>query len=92
MAASKQTLKIKCPHCGWVRRIEIEVEGEAVQVTLGLADGVRSASAALQQAAQKWRELLADVELGEANAWLPMPDCPHCRRPYEYNVQSGEVR
>jgi phage FluMu protein Com len=85
MTDQDQHVRVKCPHCGWVRRVPARVlEGKA-PVTLGVREiweSVRGAVAGLG----------ADRELDEANAWIDMPACPHCKTTYQYNVRSGECR
>jgi uncharacterized protein (UPF0212 family) len=81
-----QVKRIKCPHCGWIRKIDVAVlEDEA------MASVVRGMSEALRAAAERIKALLHDPQLDEANAWVDMPDCPHCGNVYRYNVRTGEV-
>jgi uncharacterized protein (UPF0212 family) len=86
MADQKQVRKIKCPHCGWIRKIDVSVIEDE-----GVATVVRGMSDALQAAAGRIKALLADRELDEANAWVDMPQCPHCGNVYRYNVRTREV-
>ncbi len=84
----KQERKVKCPHCGWVRTIDVSVyedEAAATVVAGRMSDVLRAAVARV-------REMLADPRLEEANAWVDMPPCPHCQNVYRYNVRTGEVR
>ena len=84
-----QTLRIKCPHCGWIRKIELDVPAGRSDIVAGTGDF-------LQRLGQDWREKIKearkDRELDEANNWLPMPDCPNCEKPYEYNVETRQTR
>lgn len=93
MAEAIQVRKIKCPHCGWERKMEVKVDGNQYDVAAG-GDRLRGVSDALQAAFEKIKERLNDRELDEANAWIEMPACPNppCNKPYEYNVRSGETR
>ena len=93
MPTNRQTAKIKCPHCGWIRTMTIQVEDNQVDVYAGFSVMLRSVNKELQEAARKLRDMLADKALNEANAWLPMPPCPNpepaCGKTYEYNIYSG---
>jgi hypothetical protein len=88
MAALTQDRKIKCPHCGWIRTVPAAmiVDEASADVAKGIGDTLRDLGAKIKAA-------LADAQLAEANAWLDMPACPNpnCRKPYRYNVQTGEV-
>ena len=83
---SEQAQKIKCPHCGWVRKVDVQGLVEA-----GAADTVRGMGETLREIAQRIQGLLSDPELEEARAWLDLPACPHCGNTYRYNVRTGEV-
>lgn len=85
MANGVQTLKIKCPHCGWIRSVTVDVDDTGAPVIAGVVDEAK-------KLADRWRDLLTDHELDQANAWLDMPACPNCRKVYQYNVKTGEVR
>ena len=86
MADREQVQRIKCPHCGWIRKVNVGVlEDEAT------ASVVAGMSEVLRAAAERIKALLADAQLDEANAWVDMPPCPHCGNVYRYNVRSGEV-
>lgn len=86
MADQDQVRKLKCPHCGWIRTIDVRVVEDEAMATV-----VRAVSEKLKAATERIKALLADAELEEANAWLDMPDCPHCGKVYRYNVRTGEV-
>ncbi len=94
MSSQKQTLKIKCPHCGWVRTMTINVQAGQTEVVAGPRDWVRGASEAIRAAVEKFKTMLDDPELKAANAWLPMPACPNvdCGKTYEYNIHTRETR
>jgi predicted RNA-binding Zn-ribbon protein involved in translation (DUF1610 family) len=85
MADKEQVKKIKCPHCGWIRSVNVSV------AETGTTDVVRGMSDTLKDVARHIKELLADRQLDAANAWLDMPACPHCGNVYRYNVRTGEV-
>jgi phage FluMu protein Com len=82
--AEGQVKKIKCPHCGWIRSINVSAIEDASVTTVTRGD-------TLKDVARRIRELLADKQLKAANAWLDMPTCPHCENSYRYNVRTGEV-
>ena len=84
----KQERKVKCPHCGWVRTIDVTVYEDELLATVVAG----RMSDALRAAVERIKEMLADSHLEEANAWVDMPPCPHCRNVYQYNVRTGEVR
>ena len=92
MTIAYQVKKIKCPHCGWVRKISIPVDVKPADVAADLAGMWRGMNEALRTVAEDIKNKLADSELNEANAWIVMPECPNCTNVYEYNVRSGEVR
>ena len=89
MAEATQILRIKCPHCGWVRRITIHVNAGKVDVVAGPENLVLEMK-------EKLKNLFADRELDELNAWIALPPCPNldppCGKIYEYNVRTGETR
>ncbi len=81
----EQVLKIKCPHCGWVRSLDMQAYEET-----GVATVTRSIGDDLKQAMLKIKDWLNKNSLDKANAWLDMPACPHCRKTYRYNVKTRE--
>ena len=83
----EQIIKIKCPHCGWVRKLDVQaIEDSGVaSVTRGLKDDLVKAAASLKSS-------LSKDSLGEANAWIDMPACSNCKNTYRYNVKSREVK
>ncbi len=83
---SDQIKRIKCPHCGWIRKVNVRVIEEE-----GIATVTRTMGDAIRAAAARIKALLDDAQLDEANAWVDMPDCPHCENVYRYNVRTGEV-
>jgi predicted RNA-binding Zn-ribbon protein involved in translation (DUF1610 family) len=89
MTDQEQVKRIKCPHCGWIRRITIPIEGEMMADAI---QGIRErVSETLKDAITHIKAMMADPELQAANAWLDMPACPHCGNVYRYNVRTGEV-
>lgn len=82
-----QILKPKCPHCGWIRTITVEVESGDNIVIRGLSDQWKATT-------DKLKEIFKDRQLKEANAWIDMPACPNpkCGKTYQYNKQTGETR
>lgn len=87
MAADEQVRRIKCPHCGWVRRVPVGVIEDASMATV-----TRGVSEAIRAVAERIKALLADAELDAANAWIDLPACPHCGNTYQYNVRTGAAR
>ena len=87
MADKTQQRKIKCPHCGWIRTLDIDavVDESTATVTRGVGDELKKAIAMIKAA-------LADSQLDEANAWIDMPKCPHCGKVYRYNARTGGVK
>ena len=94
MPPSQQIRKIKCPHCGWIRKMTIQIEGTEVIITAEIGDVMRGTSEELQKAFDAIKRKLEDTELNEANAWNDMPACPNpdCQKVYKYNVQTGETK
>ncbi len=92
MTTNQQVVKIKCPHCGWVRRMKLDLESGQEDVACGLDDAGRALHETLQNTLKKIQALLANPAPDEANAWLPMPKCPNCGQAYEYNIHTGETR
>ncbi|HYN90120.1 MAG TPA: hypothetical protein VER55_16415 [Ardenticatenaceae bacterium] len=86
MADQQQIRKIKCPHCGWVVSVPIDVI-----VDESMADVTKGPIDSLKQAAARIRALLANPSLDPANDVIDMPACPNCRRVYRYNVRTGEA-
>ena len=84
MAEREQLREIKCPHCGWIRKVpvgEIVEEGSAT-VEQGILEGI----------GRKIGEMRSNPALEEANAWIDMVPCPHCKNVYQYNVVTRETR
>lgn len=88
MSVERQIHKVKCPHCGWIRNIDVTVYEDELQASV-LAGPV---SDAIRAVADRIKELLADPALDEANAWTDMPPCPHCENVYRYNVRTQQVK
>ncbi len=86
MSAQSQVRKIKCPYCGWIRSIPVDIVADE-----SMGSAVRGLGEALRGVAERIRAAMADSQLDEANAWLDMPKCPHCGNVYRYNVRTGEV-
>ena len=87
MAQVTQQIKIKCPHCGWVRALDLSAYED-----LSKADIVAGWGQALRAAYDRVRAACQDSALQEANAWILMPNCPHCDKPYRYNVRTRETK
>lgn len=87
MAGREHSRKVKCPHCGWIRTIPVaslEDMGET-HVMRGMTENLKNLGARIKAA-------LADSSQDDANAWIDLPACPHCQKPYQYSVQTGERR
>ncbi len=82
MTDAQQMRDIKCPHCGWIRKMRVSVmEDESMaSVTKGLFGGGGQRSPARP----------AGDPLDAANDWTDMT-CPHCNHVYRYNVRTKEV-
>ncbi len=88
MSEHEQPRKIKCPHCGWIRTIQVQANPDfsTTVVVRGMTSDL------IKSVAERLRAMLADSQLDAASAWLDMPDCPHCANPYGYNVRTRETR
>ena len=74
-----QTYKPKCPYCGWIRAIELNVEGDTVEVVKGIVEDIQ---AFVDQFKNR----------RETGQWIDMPPCPNCKRVHQYNPDTGEAR
>jgi phage FluMu protein Com len=83
----KQARKVKCPHCGWIRTVPVgSLEDlSETHVVRGFTENLKNVGAKIKAA-------LGNTRLDEANAWMDMPPCPHCKNTYQYNVRTGERR
>ena len=89
MTDQEQVKRIKCPYCGWIRKITIPAKGKIIADAV---QGIRGrVSETLKDVAARINAMLADPQLEAANAWMDMPACPHCQNVYRYNVRTGEV-
>jgi phage FluMu protein Com len=82
-----QVHKIKCPHCGWIRRWILRVEGNTAYIVAG--GGVTDAIKAINE---RIAAMFADPELADANAWIDIPECPNCQQVYQYNLRTGATK
>jgi hypothetical protein len=78
--------KIECPHCHWKR----DVPTSEVLDKQGFGTITRSGEK-LKTLAEKIKNLLADPQLDEANAWIDLT-CAKCENSYQYNVRTGNTR
>ena len=83
----EQQIKIKCPHCGWIRSIDIQAYTD-----VGETDAARGLGDELKKAAETIRKLLTTSSVDEASTWLDMPKCPECEKTYRYNVKTHTVK
>ena len=93
----QEIIKVKCPHCGWVRKIELDLEIGKAEPAKDLLAGASLAVAGFASRLSKhWQEkiepLLKERPPDPENDWLPLPPCSSCEKPYEYNVKTGERR
>jgi transposase-like protein len=84
-----QTIKMKCPHCGFIRRFEASA---TEYLSHALVAQVAGLSGSLLNLVGKLRQLTGRADLAEANAWIDVPACPHCDRSYQYDVRTGQTR
>ncbi len=82
MTDTKQERKIKCPYCGWVSTLPVDVieDKSIASVAKGLFGGGGQRSPARP----------AGDPLDAANALIDMT-CPSCGNAYRYNVRTQEV-
>lgn len=98
METSPQVRMIKCPHCGWIREVPVAAleDASAASVIMGgpdaLGHAVTRAGNVLREIGERIAAALHDPALDAANAWLDLPACPHCQKPYRYSVQTGECK
>ena len=86
MSDEVQIRRIKCPYCGWVRRMEIHVDaGKYTVVAGGPADW-------LTEIGKMIKDSMVDHELDEANSWVQTPPCPNpdppCNQRFWYNLRT----
>lgn len=79
--------KIKCPHCGWIRTVPVQVIESA-----GTTDVVRGVEKIIKDIGEKIKSTLSDAQMNEANAWIDIPKCPNCNNTYQYNTRTSETR
>lgn len=84
----EQTLKIKCPHCGWARSLDVGAYEDSGEATV-----VRGVGDDLFQVMAKFKEWAMQSDLNDANAWVDLK-CPYteCRKTYRFNVKTREVK
>jgi RNase P subunit RPR2 len=85
MNEREQTIKMKCPHCGWIRSLSLAIEEDS------FTDVVRGPIDELKKAAARIKAALTDSKLNEANERLDMPKCSNCGNVYRYNLRTREV-
>lgn len=80
----EQIVKIKCPHCGWVRKVDVKAieDSGSASIAQGPVDELK----------KRLREFLANSAIDAASAWIDMPACSNCKKPYRYNVKTREVK
>jgi hypothetical protein len=83
----EQIIKIKCPHCGWIRKVDVQAYQDS-----GAASVTRDIKDELRKAVEGIRNYLSMDSLDQANAWIDMPACSNCSKTYRYNVQTREVK
>ncbi len=80
-------IKIKCPHCGWVRGVNIETYEE-----IGASVATRSLVTEAEKLIDSIKSLLANSAIEDMNAWIDMPPCPSCNKAFRYNAKTNEVK
>jgi RNase P subunit RPR2 len=83
----EQILKIKCPHCGWIRRLDVQAYEDS-----GITSVTRDIKDELRKAVENVRSMLTNDSLADANGWIDMPACSNCDKTYRYNVKTREVQ
>lgn len=83
----EQIIKIKCPHCGWIRKVDVQAYED-----IGSTSMVQGPVDELKKAAEKIKNFLTSNSLDAANAWIDMPPCSNCQKTYRFNVKTREVK
>ncbi len=81
MTDKKQVKDVKCPYCGWISKLPVDVleDRSIASVAKGLFGG-----------GQRSPARPAGNSLAAANELIDMT-CPHCNNAYRYTTRSGEV-
>jgi hypothetical protein len=82
----EQNIKIKCPHCGWIRNLDKRTYEDTVMTFV--TRGIREDILKLIESA---KSSFAMDSIDEANAWVDFR-CSHCQKTYQYNAKTGETR
>jgi phage FluMu protein Com len=82
----EQRIKIKCPHCGWIRNLDKRTYEETV-----VASVTRDIREDILKLIQTTKSSFTMDSLDEANAWVDIL-CAHCNKTYQHNAKTGEVR
>lgn len=82
----EQIIKIKCPYCGLIQSINIQMYHE-----LGATDITRGIGNELRNIVTRIKSILDSKDINDTGAWLDMPPCSHCGKSYRYNVRTYEV-
>ncbi len=83
----EQIVKIKCPHCGWIRKLDVQAYEDS-----GIASVTQDVKDDLRKAVESIKSFLTMDALDQANAWIDMPACSNCKKTYRYNVKTREVK
>ncbi len=76
---SVQIYEPKCPYCGWIRHIEMDIDADEVSVVKGIAEDVRAFMTRFDQR-------------HETENWMDMPPCTNCEKTYQFNPDTGATR
>ena len=89
MVDDEQIRRIKCPYCGWIRKVPVSVleDESAATIVRGFSEKLRAVGAKIAAARHS-------KNLDDPNDWIDMPKCPkpECGNVYQYNVRTNEVR
>jgi hypothetical protein len=80
----EQIIKIKCPHCGWIRKVDIQAIEDRGYASV--------AQGPMDEWKKKIRESISNDSIDEANAWIDMSACSNCQKTYRFNVKTREVK
>lgn len=80
-------IKITCPHCGWVRGINMETYEE-----IGSSIATRSLAIEAEKFIESIKRLLTNNTIENTNAWIDMPPCPSCNKSFRYNAKTNEAK
>jgi ribosomal protein S27AE len=77
---AKQIYKMKCPHCGWKRKMEIDFDMHGSTIPMGIGD------------AGDARAERPEIDDDAGGVWRRVRPCSNCGKAYDYNLETGETR